>query len=571
MRKSFPFKNSPDFGFTSTRASAAILIIPLSLIPATDNLSARANTTSYVISFRKFDPVDSENSEVQRQLLVAVSDFEHHHETSPSETESFPPNSTTQVSLRNRSKNNKNPVLGVLIAFFYIGPFLFFFPPGVVSVIVSVIAVIATESKLTSVETKNYLVICDTFLDFNVLVHKPHEINQSILEVISENEELEEDMDWLTKCSICFDNRLDFCLQGCRDQFCRQCFQQYVSTLVRSSWGLSVQPIKCPVCHDILQKYEWSRYVDRETIDLYNRYNQPYRALSRHCVDCHSEIKVAEIPVTDAKERESRCAQICDLYEQLLNINEEISPNFTQFAAAFRSNCDSYLNGNALISTGTLWSNVVSGIKKFLGMQEQCIFSMDLLDEESPRLNDIEKLSRLLISLEISPDLWRQMQFEHMQMFKKLTCQHCNVSVCFSCGEKYHGSLSCHDSIQQRIEANRPPPSYFDNAYPSPPANDHESDRLASLDWKLRNSKHCPNCSVLINRDDGCHKVDCVYCGHKICLGKFENGNCGFYKCQLSPASSFDDGDIVGSMDFEPDVPELGVPDVNLIQSRARH
>lgn len=31
---------------------------------------------------------------------------------------------------------------------------------------------------------------------------------------------------WLQRCSICFDSRLDFCLEYCRDQFCRDCFQR---------------------------------------------------------------------------------------------------------------------------------------------------------------------------------------------------------------------------------------------------------------------------------------------------------------------------------------------------------
>ncbi|KAG0296725.1 hypothetical protein BGZ98_000848, partial [Dissophora globulifera] len=31
---------------------------------------------------------------------------------------------------------------------------------------------------------------------------------------------------WLQRCSICFDARLDFCLEFCRDQYCRECFQR---------------------------------------------------------------------------------------------------------------------------------------------------------------------------------------------------------------------------------------------------------------------------------------------------------------------------------------------------------
>lgn len=31
---------------------------------------------------------------------------------------------------------------------------------------------------------------------------------------------------WLQRCSICFDAQLDLCLDYCRDQFCRECFQR---------------------------------------------------------------------------------------------------------------------------------------------------------------------------------------------------------------------------------------------------------------------------------------------------------------------------------------------------------
>ena len=62
-----------------------------------------------------------------------------------------------------------------------------------------------------------------------------------------------------TRCSICFDAPFDFCLKGCKDQFCKQCFERYVSELVRNSWGLNVQKVTCPVCQDVLDQHEWQR------------------------------------------------------------------------------------------------------------------------------------------------------------------------------------------------------------------------------------------------------------------------------------------------------------------------
>lgn len=39
----------------------------------------------------------------------------------------------------------------------------------------------------------------------------------------------EDDMQqWLERCSICFESKLDLCLDFCKDQFCLPCFQKYV-------------------------------------------------------------------------------------------------------------------------------------------------------------------------------------------------------------------------------------------------------------------------------------------------------------------------------------------------------
>ncbi|KAI9146397.1 hypothetical protein BKA69DRAFT_1024265, partial [Paraphysoderma sedebokerense] len=96
----------------------------------------------------------------------------------------------------------------------------------------------------------------------------------------------------------CFDNQLDFCLSNCRDQFCRQCFKRYVSDVVQNSWGINTVHVKCPVCQDHLSRYEWSRWVDPETIHVYDQYNRPFRSLTRHCHSCKNDVCVAEPPIT---------------------------------------------------------------------------------------------------------------------------------------------------------------------------------------------------------------------------------------------------------------------------------
>jgi hypothetical protein len=44
---------------------------------------------------------------------------------------------------------------------------------------------------------------------------------------------------------------------------------------------------------------------------------------------------------------------------------------------------------------------------------------------------------------------------------------------------------------------------------------------MATFEWQVRNSKRCPGCSALINREDGCNKMDCLNCGYEVFLFLF--------------------------------------------------
>jgi hypothetical protein len=39
------------------------------------------------------------------------------------------------------------------------------------------------------------------------------------------------------------------------------------------------------------------------------------------------------------------------------------------------------------------------------------------------------------------------------------------------------------------------------------------------LEYSFFPSRRCPNCSIMINRDEGCNKVDCSLCGFSFCWG----------------------------------------------------
>lgn len=47
-------------------------------------------------------------------------------------------------------------------------------------------------------------------------------------------------------------------------------------------------------------------------------------------------------------------------------------------------------------------------------------------------------------------------------------------------------------------------------------------------------SRGCPRCAIMICRDEGCNKVDCLYCGFQFCWScrdPWSQRSCGFYEC----------------------------------------
>lgn len=115
--------------------------------------------------------------------------------------------------------------------------------------------------------------------------------------------------DLLTRCSICFENQLDFCISytlvyrsACKDQFCEICWERYVAETVSQSWGLQECKICCPVCLIEIENDEWQSYVDQDIIEQYNKFNYPWRGISRIC-NCSEEIFAVSIPIQDKIQR----------------------------------------------------------------------------------------------------------------------------------------------------------------------------------------------------------------------------------------------------------------------------
>lgn len=340
---------------------------------------------------------------------------------------------------------------------------------------------------------------------------------------------------YFNRCSICFDSPLDFCLPICKDQFCRKCFQYYVSELVRYSWGIRMLQIKCPVCQDTLKFHAWSQFVGSETIQLYHTFNAPYKPIIRGCRDCGAMVHCANPPLLGTQERRDLSDAILRQIRDYIHSLNLTSPNLNK-ALKIQSE---YEEWHALdLHHG--------GRANIRGLYHALIPRLLQLDVSDKSL--LTSMSQQLIRLEHDPNAWQELQFWHIQQFPATKCQDCAAILCFSCGENGHEPQDCQSNMKSILEkdVDKSSPSYM------------------TLEWKLRHSKPCPRCRILITRDDGCNKMECSYCGfiycwqellavqsyglvtygsfcNRECLGTFASGKCGFYRCCLKTKAALAD------------------------------
>ncbi|CAG8718629.1 9508_t:CDS:2, partial [Acaulospora morrowiae] len=357
---------------------------------------------------------------------------------------------------------------------------------------------------------------------------------------------------WLQRCSICFDAQLDFCLDLCRDQFCRDCFQRYVKEVVQNSWGLSITKIKCPVCQDVVLQSEWSKYVDQSTIDLYNTYNKPYRSFSRCCSECGEEVFAAQVFQVCAEEKEKYFREIAILLRKYLDVYGTVKStkgkssmaqsNTDAFLERYQRDYMAYISGeNPNIGVMEMYEYVAKKLCESLGMsldsnnrRPSTKFTRRKLKIHTDMVKSAAEISSKIVALEVRPDAWKELQFMHVANFPQSHCTRCNNDICLQCGEStHHPGMTCIQFMRYKV-AN--PHLFVSNQHFPCHVHNDTLDALENIKWKLANSKSCPNCSILINRDDGCNKVDCLHCGYRFCW-ICRNGwseKCGFYQCRMT-------------------------------------
>ncbi|RCI05330.1 hypothetical protein CU098_005068 [Rhizopus stolonifer] len=347
---------------------------------------------------------------------------------------------------------------------------------------------------------------------------------------------------FMNRCSICFDAQLDFCLEYCKDQYCLECFQKYIIEVVKSSWGLSVTPIRCPVCTELIPKHEWSQYVPRKIIEIYDKFNKPYRSYTRACPHCETDMIPCTYNCNNSSSYPFRL--FCDIMEDMLHScsDGEVHKNHTEHIAVKRwipiYKRQDWSDSNLT----TLYKRMMKDILTF---------------EKNHILNNQQYNFAYNISLQFTsvcsrPEVWKQIQFAHISFFPQMNCPECKSNVCLQCGHDAHDNLVCEDNMKKMLTNKSLPKDTRDVNIPS---------------------RRCPNCSIMINRDEGCNKVDCSYCGFSFCWAcrsSWAEG-CGFYRCpnvsgefEVNSNATHTNNNVT----VNEEKTEIGVPNMKSIQAR---
>ncbi|ORZ04706.1 hypothetical protein BCR41DRAFT_194246 [Lobosporangium transversale] len=196
----------------------------------------------------------------------------------------------------------------------------------------------------------------------------------------------------------------------------------------------------------------------------------------------------------------------------------------------------------------------------------------------------LAKFSKRFSSIETRQEQWKELQFLHVRWLRWEWCEKCDKELCLQCGVSSHHELyDCFQYMRSLItnkdstglspivnwsakQSNYRPPKTTSSISKGKTRSDLDT---STIQWKLANTSPCPNCCILIHRDDGCNKMDCLLCGYRFCWVCREAWGtaCGFFKCgrkpvgMIAPIDSSEtlDGSNEGTINDEVQPMDLGI------------
>ncbi|KAL0089479.1 hypothetical protein J3Q64DRAFT_1636422 [Phycomyces blakesleeanus] len=291
---------------------------------------------------------------------------------------------------------------------------------------------------------------------------------------------------WLERCSICFDARLELCLDHCRDQYCLDCFRRYITEVVMSSWGLTVTKIRCPVCQTQIPQSEWSQFVPAHVVEHYNRFNRPYRPYSRCCPQCETEAFPCEYKDKNAVFSEQQQQTQTQTQAQAQKQNQTQVQVHTMIQDLLDT-LPFYCQGPEMdqllqIYDHQTWHNATL---PEIYRRTMLLLFRTVVDSTAYHSNLLAISHRILL-LDMKPDTWKQLQFAHISFFPVHECRACNTPFCLQCGQNAHPKMTCEAAMRHILESEAP------------------SESSETVKWTLEHRQ-------------GCNKVDCSLCGFCFC------------------------------------------------------
>lgn len=354
-------------------------------------------------------------------------------------------------------------------------------------------------------------------------------------------------------CSICFDRRCDFSLPSCQDQFCRPCMSRYLSDCVGTAWGAYGGPrvIKCPSCRDPISTRTWMRYADDATVERYNDFCRPFRSPMRTCQLCRHDNRILPAPIADAADFDNVSDTVLAVLRDELDAGDALCDHMASELHNVKCGTATVLAvyehiAGALLGDGgaAAGGHTRFAVSESLGAKRRRVGS----SARCSALHALEQLTRL----ERNAERWTALLRTHMRLAVPAhasTCARCSAQLCLQCGEpSWHALQTCEEFLAARA-----------------PALDDES--RATVAWKLEFGKRCPACAVLICREEGCNKVDCLQCGHEFCWAcrRPWSKDCGFFRCRDGDVEA---GDEQASDAGKQSKTENGVPNADAVTQR---
>lgn len=102
--------------------------------------------------------------------------------------------------------------------------FLFLFP--IYLFLQCLVSIVTFTSKLVASKQQERLAHLKNMFTGGVNQDNRDHIIHSRRQHDDDDDANDEMQQWLERCSICFESKLDLCLDYCRDQFCLDCFQK---------------------------------------------------------------------------------------------------------------------------------------------------------------------------------------------------------------------------------------------------------------------------------------------------------------------------------------------------------